>query len=175
METEKLQKKLTEILGDRFSTSDAVKSNYAKGEDIFDPIFPIAVVFPKNNEEISNLVKFCSENSIPIVPFGSGTSLEGNVVANNQGITISGLLTKLKITKQSLNRVLRDLIKNKAIIVKKGEIDSRQTQIYLNEKGKKLFDEIFIEQKKRIYNALKNSDSASVIKFKNVLNKIINE
>ena len=51
METEKLQKKLTEILGDRFSTSDAVKSNYAKGEDIFDPIFPIAVVFPKNNEE----------------------------------------------------------------------------------------------------------------------------
>ncbi len=89
METEKLQKKLTEILGDRFSTSDAVKSNYAKGEDIFDPIFPIAVVFPKNNEEISNLVKFCSENSIPIVPFGTGTSLEGNVVANNQGITIS--------------------------------------------------------------------------------------
>ena len=89
METEKLQKKLTEILGDRFSTSDAVKSNYAKGEDIFDPIFPIAVVFPKNNEEISNLVKFCSENSIPIVPFGTGTSLEGNVVANNKGITIS--------------------------------------------------------------------------------------
>ena len=89
MENEKLQKKLTEILGDRFSTSDAVKSNYAKGEDIFDPIFPIAVVFPKNNEEISNLVKFCSENSIPIVPFGTGTSLEGNVVANNKGITIS--------------------------------------------------------------------------------------
>ena len=89
METEKLQKKLTEILGDRFSTSDAVKSNYAKGEDIFDPILPLAVVFPKNNQEISNLVKFCSENSIPIVPFGTGTSLEGNVVANNKGITIS--------------------------------------------------------------------------------------
>ena len=67
------------------------------------------------------------------------------------------------------------MVKNKIIYIKKGEVDSRQRQIFLNEKGKKLFDEIFNEQKKRIYNALKNSDSDSVIKFKNVLYKIINE
>jgi DNA-binding MarR family transcriptional regulator len=84
------------------------------------------------------------------------------------------LLNKLKITKQSLNRVLRDLIKKETILLKKGDIDSRQRQIFLNEKGKKLFQEIFLEQKKRIYNALKKSDSDSVIKFKNVLEKIIN-
>ena len=60
-------------------------------------------------------------------------------------------------------------------MLKKGEIDSRQRQIFLNEKGKKLIEEIFLEQKKRIYNALKNSDSDSVLKFKNVLNRIINE
>ena len=70
---------------------------------------------------------------------------------------------------------MRDLLKNKAILIKKGEVDSRQRHIFLNEKGKKLFDEIFFEQKKRIYNALKKSDSDSVIKFKNVLDKIINE
>ena len=98
-----------------------------------------------------------------------------HLIERHSGITISGLLNKLKITKQSLNRVLRDLIKNKAITVKKGDVDSRQRRIYLNEKGKKLFDEIFFEQKKRIYNALKKSDSDSVIKFKNVLDKIINE
>ena len=98
-----------------------------------------------------------------------------HLIERHQGLTVSDLLNKLKITKQSLNRVLRDLIKNKAILLKKGEIDSRQRKIFLNERGKKLFDEIFIEQKKRIYNALKNSDSDSVIKFKNVLNKIINE
>ena len=92
-----------------------------------------------------------------------------------EGITISELLKKLKITKQSLNRVLRDLIRNDAVIIKKSEIDSRQRQIFLKEKGKKLFEEIFFEQKKRIYNALKKSDSDSVIKFKNVLDKIINE
>ena len=44
-----------------------------------------------------------------------------------------------------------------------------------NEDGKILSEEIFLEQKKRIYNAFKNSDSDSVIKFKNVLKKIINE
>ena len=97
------------------------------------------------------------------------------LIERHEGITISGLLNKLKITKQSLNRILKDLIKNKVILVKKGKIDSRQRHIFLNEKGKKLFEEMFFEQKKRIYNALKNSDSDSVIKFKNVLKKIINE
>ena len=97
------------------------------------------------------------------------------LIERHEGITISGLLNKLKVTKQSLNRILKDLIKNKVILVKKGEIDSRQRHIFLNEKGKKLFEEMFFEQKKRIYNALKNSDSDSVIKFKNVLKKIINE
>ena len=98
-----------------------------------------------------------------------------HLIERYEGITISGLLSKLKITKQSLNRVIKDLTKNKAIFIKKGEIDSRQRHIFLNEKGKKLFEEIFFEQKKRIYNALKSTDSDSVIKFKNVLKKIINE
>ena len=107
--------------------------------------------------------------------FGTAHHRAIHLIERNNGITISGLLKKLKITKQSLNRVIRDLVKNKTIYIKKGEVDSRQRQIFLNEKGKKLFDEIFNEQKKRIYNALKNSDSDSVIKFKNVLYKIINE
>ena len=97
------------------------------------------------------------------------------LIEKYEGLTISELLNKLKITKQSLNRVLRDLIKNKAIILKKGEVDSRQRQIFLDDRGKKLFEEIFLEQKKRIYSALKESDSDSVLKFKNILKKIINE
>ena len=107
--------------------------------------------------------------------FGTARHRAIHLIERHEGLTVSSLLSKLKITKQSLNRVLRDLIKNKTILLKKGKIDSRQRQIFLNEKGKKLFEEIFSEQKKRIYSALKNSDSDSVIKFKNVLNKIINE
>jgi len=107
--------------------------------------------------------------------FGTAHHRAIHLIERHEGLTISDLLNKLKVTKQSLHRVLRDLIKNKAVSLKKGDADSRQRQIYLNEKGKKLYEEIFMEQKKRIYNALKNSDSDSVIKFKSVLNKIINE
>ena len=91
-----------------------------------------------------------------------------------EGISISKLLLKLKVTKQSLNRVLKDLIKLEIIIFKKDEVDTRIKHIYLNEKGKKIFDEIFLLQKKRIYSALLNSSSEEVINFDNVLKKIIN-
>ena len=107
--------------------------------------------------------------------FGAAHHRAIHLIERHEGLTVSDLLSKLKITKQSLNRVLRNLIKNNTILLKKGEVDSRQRKIFLNEKGKKIFEEIFIEQKKRIYNALKNSDSDSVIKFKSILNKIINE
>ena len=71
--------------------------------------------------------------------------------------------------------VLNDFIKNKIIILKKDGMDGRKRLINLSNEGKKLHDEIYFQQRKRIYNAFKNSDSDSVIKFKSVLNKIINE
>ena len=97
------------------------------------------------------------------------------MIERYEGITVSSLLRKLKITKQSLNRVLKDLNNNKKIIIKKGEVDSRHRHIILNESGKKLSNEIFSEQKERIYRALKNSNSEAVVNFKQVLEKIINE
>ena len=92
-----------------------------------------------------------------------------------KGITISNLLKKLKVTKQSLNRVLKDLIKLDVIFFEKDQQDTRVKHIFLNEKGEKMFDEIFLTQKKRIYNALLNSSSDQVLNFDNVLKKIINE
>ena len=92
-----------------------------------------------------------------------------------KGITISDLLKKLKVTKQSLNRVLKDLIKLDVVFFKKDQQDTRVKHIFLNEKGEKIFDEIFLTQKKRIYNALLNSSSDQVLNFDNVLKKIINE
>ena len=91
-----------------------------------------------------------------------------------EGISISKLLRRLKITKQSLNRVLKDLIKLDIVVFKKDEIDTRIKHVYLNDKGNKIFEEIFKSQKKRIYNALLNSSSEEVINFDNVLKKIIN-
>ncbi len=91
-----------------------------------------------------------------------------------QGITISELLKRLKVTKQSLNRVLKDLIKLEIVSFKKDDQDTRVKHVFLNEKGKKIFKEIFDHQKKRISNALLNSSSEEVINFDLVLSKIIN-
>ena len=83
-------------------------------------------------------------------------------------------MKRLKVTKQSLNRVLKDLIKLDVITFKKDEQDTRVKHIFLNDKGKKIFNEVFDQQKKRIYNALLNSSSEEVINFDSVLSKIIN-
>ena len=91
-----------------------------------------------------------------------------------EGISISELLKRLKVTKQSLNRVLKDLIKLEIVIFKKDDQDTRVKHVFPNDKCKKIFNEIFNLQKKRIYNALLNSSSEEVINFDNVLNKIIN-
>ena len=98
-----------------------------------------------------------------------------HLVSMYEGITISGLLKKLKITKQSLNRVLKDLIKLDVIFFQKGQQDTRVKHIFLNDRGKEIFEEVFLVQKKRIYNALLNSSSDQVLNFDNVLKKIINE
>ena len=90
------------------------------------------------------------------------------------GITISELLKKLKVTKQSLNRVLKDLNKLEAINYKKGKKDTRMKHVYLNDKGSKIFNQVFAIQKKRIYKALLNSNYKEVLHFNNVLEKIIN-
>ena len=97
-----------------------------------------------------------------------------HLISMYEGISISELLKKLKITKQSLNRVLKDLKRLKIIKQYKDKEDSRRKLLYLDQQGKKFYNEVFETQKKRIFNALKNSDSESVLKFKEVLKKIIN-
>ena len=98
-----------------------------------------------------------------------------NLIERNPGINPSELMFKLKITKQSLNRVLRDLIKSKMIKQIKDDTDTRKKNLSLDKDGRIFFDKVYESQKKRIFNALKNSEPDSVIKFKEVLNKIINE
>ena len=114
---------LKNLLNSRYSTSESTRGNYARGEDTYDPILSKAVVFPESNEEVSKILKLCNENKIPVIPFGTGTSLEGNVVGNEKGITIS--LEKMNkilsvnagdfdcrvqacVTKEQLNEYLRE-------------------------------------------------------------------
>ena len=85
---EQIELELKDLLNNRYSTSESTRGNYARGEDTYDPILSKAVVFPETNEEVSKILRLCNEHKIPVVPFGTGTSLEGNVVGNDKGITI---------------------------------------------------------------------------------------
>ena len=140
---------------------------YLKDDQIKDFIEQIFYAYRESYADPKKILKKYS--------FGTAHHKAIHLIEKHEGLTVSDLLNKLKITKQSLNRILKDLTNSKAILLKKGEIDSRHRQIFLNDKGKKLSEEIFQEQKKRIYNAFKNSDADSVIKFKDVLNRIIND
>ena len=106
--------------------------------------------------------------------FGTAHHRAIHLIERHEGLTVSDLLNRLKITKQSLNRVLRDLIKTRMIKQIKDEKDTRKKNLFLDKEGKIFFEKIYASQKKRIFNALRNSEPDSVIKFKEVLNKIIN-
>ena len=129
----------------------------------------IEKIFVGYRETVSDAKKILDKYSI-----GIAHNKVIHLISLYEGITISELLKKLKITKQSLNRVLKDLIKLNAIIFKKDENDTRIKHVFLTEYGIKLFDEIFSIQKKRIHNAFLNSRAEEIISFNNVLKKIIN-
>ena len=98
-----------------------------------------------------------------------------HLISIHEGITISNLLKKLKVTKQSLNRVIKELKNFEIIEFKKGEKDTRLKHVFLTKKGYKIFNEIFSSQKKRIYDALLSSTSNEVNNFNIVIKRIINE
>lgn len=97
-----------------------------------------------------------------------------NLIERNPGINVSEIMFKLKITKQSLNRVIRQLVRSKMIKQMKDGNDTRKKNLFLDKDGKIFFEKVYESQKKRIFKALKNSEPDSVIKFKEVLKKIIN-
>jgi|TARA_X000001036_G_scaffold396483_1_gene398073 DNA-binding MarR family transcriptional regulator len=139
---------------------------YLKDEQLKDLIEKLFISY---RETFSDAKKVLDKHSI-----GLAHHKVIHLLSMYQGISISELLKKLKVTKQSLNRVLKDLIKLEIVSFKKDDQDTRVKHVFLNEKGKKLFNEVFDLQKKRIYNALLKSSSEEVINFDNVLIKIIN-
>tara|TARA_B100001540_G_scaffold298567_1_gene302205 strand:+ start:30 stop:473 length:444 start_codon:yes stop_codon:yes gene_type:complete len=129
----------------------------------------IEKLFVSYRETVSDTKKILDKHSLGLAHYKVI-----HLISLYEGITISELLKKLKITKQSLNRVLKDLLKINSIMFKKNENDTRIKHVFFTEYGIKLFNEIFSIQKKRIYKAFLNSKPEEVINFDNVLKKIIN-
>ncbi|MBT5665083.1 MAG: FAD-binding protein [Rhodospirillaceae bacterium] len=93
------------VIGDRVSTAAAVRDHHGSGEDYFSPIPPDAVCFAHSTAEVSELVKICARHDVPIIPYGTGTSLEGHVVAVCGGVCldVSEMDTILEINSEDLD------------------------------------------------------------------------
>lgn len=89
---------LRAFLGDRATAAESVREHHSHGESTHAPGLPDLVCFPQTTEEVSAIVKVSARNNLPVVPFGAGTSLEGNVHAIRGGISID---------MRQMNRVLR--------------------------------------------------------------------
>ena len=114
---------LRNIVEQRLSTSHAVCEQHGHDESYHPGRAPDAVVFPTSTEEISKIVKLCGEYGVPVIPFGTGTALEGHVAALHGGICmdVSNMNEVLQVnaedmdvtvqpgvTRKQLNEYLRD-------------------------------------------------------------------
>ncbi|MFQ5765616.1 MAG: FAD-binding oxidoreductase [Rhodospirillales bacterium] len=111
------------IVGDRVSTTAAVLEQHGRDESYHVPHPPDAVVFAESTDEVSEVVKLCAAREVPIIPFGTGTSLEGHVIALEGGVCIDvthmadvlavnaedmDATVQAGVTRKQLNEYLRD-------------------------------------------------------------------
>jgi DNA-binding MarR family transcriptional regulator len=95
-------------------------------------------------------------------------------IRRQPGITVAGLLDILQVTKQSLNRVLRQLIEDGLVVSTVGERDRRERNLRLTPAGEALEDEMSQLQRRRIRRAYEAAGPGAVDGFRTVMRQIIN-
>ena len=113
---------LRRLLGERVATSAAVLQHHGKDESHHAPRPPDAVVFPETNEDVAAIVAICRAHRLPVIGFGVGTSVEGNVLATRGGVCVDfsrmnrvlgvhpddlDATVQAGVTREQLNRELR--------------------------------------------------------------------
>jgi D-lactate dehydrogenase (cytochrome) len=100
---------LKALLGERLSTSGAVREHHGKDESYFPYALPDAVVFPHTTEEVRDVVNICRRHRVPMIPYGVGTSLEGHILAVNGGVCIdlSRMNKVLAVHEEDLDAVVQ--------------------------------------------------------------------
>src|SRR3984893_10939245 len=96
---------LRQLLGARLSSAAPVREQHGKDASYHPCVPPDAVAFAQSTAEVSEIVKLCARHKVPLIPFGAGTGLEGNVVALRGGvcIDISGMKQILQISTGDLD------------------------------------------------------------------------
>src|SRR5258706_11891434 len=100
---------LRALLGDRVSTSAAVREHHGKDESYFPYALPDAVVYVKTTEEVRDVVNICRRHQVPMIAFGVGTSLEGDILAVNGGVSVdlSQMNQVLAVHEEDLDAVVQ--------------------------------------------------------------------
>ncbi|MFL6572575.1 MAG: FAD-binding oxidoreductase [Burkholderiales bacterium] len=100
---------LKALLGERVSTSAAVREHHGKDESYFPYALPDAVVFVESTEEVHDVVDICRRHRVPMIPFGVGTSLEGHILAVRGGVSIdlSRMNKVLAVHEEDLDAVVQ--------------------------------------------------------------------
>ena len=100
---------LRALLGERVSTSAAVREHHGKDESYFPYALPDAVVFPHSTEEVRDVVNICRRHRVPMIPYGVGTSLEGHILAINGGVSLdlSQMNQVLAVHEEDLDAVVQ--------------------------------------------------------------------
>jgi D-lactate dehydrogenase (cytochrome) len=109
---------LKAILGaDRVSVAHAVREHHGKDESSFPYALPDAVVFPESTEEVSKIVKACAAHKFPVIPYGTGTSLEGHILAIHGGVSVdvSRMNNVLAVHAEDLDAVVQAGVTRKAL------------------------------------------------------------
>ena len=97
------------LLGDRVSTSAAVREHHGKDESYFPHALPDVVVYPGTTEEVREVVNICRAHRVPMIPYGVGTSLEGHILAIHGGVSIdlSQMNKVLAVHEEDLDAVVQ--------------------------------------------------------------------
>ncbi|OYD85926.1 FAD-linked oxidase C-terminal domain-containing protein [Azospirillum brasilense] len=103
--TDEMKAEFKALLGDRFTTAAAVREHHGKDESYHPNFPPDGVAFATSTEEVSAIVKLCAKHKLPIIPFGTGTSLEGGVAALAGGVCIdvSNMKEVLRVSPEDLD------------------------------------------------------------------------
>ena len=116
---------LTEIFGSRLTVSPDARERFGKDESFHPSIPPDAVITARSTEEVSNIVQVCARHRVPVIPYGTGTSLEGHVAALHGGICIN---------LQEMNEVLTVHAEDLDVVVQPG-VTRKQLNHYLRDTG----------------------------------------
>ncbi len=81
-------RELGALFGERCSTGETIREQHGRDESFHPSAPPDAVVFVESNEEVAEIMKLCVQHGTPIIPYGTGTSLEGHVAALQGGVCI---------------------------------------------------------------------------------------